>query len=328
MPKHHKTKDPKKRIFFIADKKAVSQIYAALIALLIVIPLLVVLLSSFINYNLALEDQKIMTEQKIQENLSILEVEIVENEITSINEIRSIIVNNTGTIELKVRAIYLKNETTTAFVSDPSVYISPASSKNITLNPALPVTSNFSLTVSTERGTISKEFFIPQWAKTEIVYDTENLTIGNLRLKFESFEYCVYDDKTKDWGPYLPGWNPPMGEYIAWKLNITNVGNDTLILNNHTSLTLSSCDGPTELPWYIPSLTYTLDTNTTAEVIFMVNTPGQDGDKINELQKITVGEGTANMVFLTFFGELIIAEPYEVRPYGQTIPFEAVIPGG
>ena len=324
MLKHNKKISVKKRKNFITNKKAVSQIYAALIALLIVIPLLVVLLSSFINYNLTLENQKILTEQKIQENLSITDVEIAENEITSINEIKSINVNNAGTIELKVRAIYFKNETITTFVSDPSVYISPASSKIITLEKAIPVTSSFSLTVSTERGTLSKEFFIPQWAKTEIIYDTENLTIGNLRLRFESFEYSVYKDKTESWGPYLSGWNPPMNEYIAWRLNITNTGNDTITLNNHSSLTLSSCDGPTEVPWYIANLTQTLSTDTTSSVIFVTASPG----KINDLQKITVGEGTANMVFLTFFGELIIADPYEVRPYGQTIPFEAVIPGG
>ena len=309
---------------FVTEKKALSTVYASLIALLIVFLLLSVEISFFANYNTIFQNQKIAIDQKAQEQLSIANITIFNNVITKV------LIENEGNVELKIRAIYLKTEGGTNFICNPSVYISPTGTENIVLNPPVTISSVFSIIAVTERGTLSKEYFIQSWEKTIYRYDTENLTIGPLRLRFESFEYSAYNATTRNWGPWTPGWNPPLNAYLSWRVRVTNIGDKNIILNNRTALSLFRADNPkSERAWYInataPLLAEELQVNQAKNIFFTLKNPA--GDIKSDWMTITGGEGVSTMVFLTFFGQLILADGTPI-PYGQTIPFEAVVPGG
>ena len=309
---------------FSTEKNALSTVYASLIALLIVFLLLSVEISFFANYNTILQNQKIANDQKAQEQLSIANITIFNNIMTKI------LIENEGTVELKIRAIYLKTEGSSTFICDPSVYISPTGTKNIDLVPPVQINSDSSIVAVTERGTLSKEYFIQNWEKTIYRYDTENLTIGPLRLRFESFEFSSYNTTTRNWGPWAPGWNPPLNAYLSWRVRVTNIGDKSIILNNRTALSLFRADNPkSEKTWYInataPSLTEELQINQAKNIFFTLKNPA--GDITSDWLTITGGEGVSTMVFLTFFGQIVLTDGTKI-PYGQTIPFEAVVPGG
>ncbi len=306
------------------ERRAISTVYASLIALLIVFLLLSLEISFFTNYNAIFQDQKVTVDQKAQEQMSIKNITMSNNVITKV------LVENEGTVELKIRAIYLNTDGTTTFISDPSVYISPTGTKNIDVNPPITINADSSIVVVTERGTLSKEYFVQSWEKTIYRYDTENLTIGPLRLRFESFEFSQYNTTTKIWNQWAPGWNPPLNTYLSWRVRVTNIGDTNIILNNRTALSLFRADNPkSERSWYInatePSLTEELQVGQAKNIFFLLNRPA--GDKTKDWLTITGGEGVSTMVFLTFFGEIILPDG-NANPYGQTIPFEAVVPGG
>ena len=306
------------------DRKAISTVYASLIALLIVFLLLSLEISFFTNYNAIFQDQKVTVDQKAQEQLTITNITMSNNVITKV------LVENEGTVELKIRAIYLSTDGTTTFICDPSVYISPTGTKNIDVNPPITISTDSSIVVVTERGTLSKEYFVQSWEKTIYRYDTENLTIGPLRLRFESFEFSQYNTTTKNWDQWTPGWNPPLNTYLSWRVRVTNIGDTNIILNNRTALSLFRADNPkSERSWYInatePSLTEELQVGQAKNIFFLLNRPA--GDKTKDWLTITGGEGVSTMVFLTFFGQIILPDG-KTNPYGQTIPFEAVVPGG
>jgi hypothetical protein len=309
---------------FTQGRKGISTVYASLIALLIVFVLLSLEISFFTNYNAIYQDQKVTVDQKAQEQFTIKNITMSNNIITKV------LVENEGTVELKIRAIYLSTEGTTTFICDPSVYISPTAIKNIDVNPPITISTDSSIIVVTERGTLSKEYFVQDWEKTIYRYDTENLTIGPLRLRFESFEFSQYNTTTKSWGQWTPGWNPPLNTYLSWRVRVTNIGDTNIFLNNRTALSLFRADNPkSERSWYInatePSLTEELQVGQAKNVFFLLNRPA--GDKTKDWQTITGGEGVSTMVFLTFFGQIVLPDG-SMNPYGQTIPFEAVVPGG
>lgn len=95
----------------------------------------------------------------------------------------------------------------------------------------------------------------------------------------------------------------------------------TITLNENTCMSILACgtSASNDLSWYIKNPT-TLLTNQSESIIFQYDTAG----KTTSTVKITTGLETAHMVFLTFFGTSV--ENGVTKPYGQTIPFEAVVP--
>jgi hypothetical protein len=299
----------KSRKNIASEKKAVSTIYASIIALLIIFLLLPLLASYFYNYNATLQNQMNTNEQKTEEALLIADANVSQDVITDIK------VQNTGTIAIKIRAIYSKNSTATSFISDPSIYISPGDTYEIPTNIAY--NSTESLFVATERGTLSKEYFVHKWETSGFVYDTENLDIGYVKLRFESFEYS--ERNGNNWGPWEPGWSPPTGSYIRWKINVTNTSDKVIKLNDGTALTLWA-GSHNEIAWYIDTSEIVLPIGEPVETIFSLAQPGT-----SKLQKIT-SSTPSMMIFLTFLGKIVVSPGIEIS-YGQTIPFEAVVPG-
>lgn len=296
---------------FSSQKKAVATIYSSLLTLIMVISLIILLTSYYFIYSSTIQNQTDITNQRVEEKLAIINTYISGQSL-------QVVVENTGSIESTVKAIYLKNDGKITFIKDPSAVIKP--SEKIEIPMPLPPDANYSIVISTERGTLSTEYFLPNWAKNTYVYDTDNLTIGALTLRFESFEMSIFSSNS--WGPWMKGWNPPIGEYLRWRVNITNISNFPLIiLDNKTSLALSLSNGPSETAWYVKPFPVSLKANQTQQVIFQVDSPSGDASaKIASSFK-----NVPSMVFLTFFGTIIDDSGNKI-PYGQNIPFEAIIP--
>jgi len=255
-----------------------------------------------------------LTQQKAQEKLTIKYAIQTDSNL-------DIFLSNMGDDQLKVGAVYLKNETTSIFVSAPDEIINPYRTEKVTVTVP-PGMNNFSIVASTELGTLSKEYFIPASEQDLLVYDTENIILGSLQLRFTSFEYSLYQNG--QWGAWTFGFAPPLGEYIQWRVEIVNISNETIRLNNLTSLTLSDCNGPSEVSWFVINSPITLDANSTSSILYRVQTAGGDATKSAQFVKILSGGN--QMVFLTFFGTTQTATG--AKPFGQTIPFLSVISGG
>ena len=275
--------------------------------------LIMLLVSYFFSYTNVIQSQTITTDQKTRESLQITRAAINGSNL-------DIELTNIGPIELKVSAIYINSQNGNTFASDPAAIIQPAASQTVTI--PYPLVSNFSIVAATERGTLSREYYLPSWATNIKTFDTENLTIGALTLKFTSFEYSIID-KNGNIGDWNPGWNPPMGEYLIWRVNVTNISHMDLTLNEKSCLSVLSGDTQSDIPWYINIKSYPneLEINRTRTIIFQYDAPDGPGR-----QKLTAGQtGIPNMVFLVFFGTSV-EEGSTPKPYGQTIPFEAVVP--
>ena len=272
--------------------------------------MLAVVISLYASYNGSIVNKMDLTQQKAKEKLTIKQATITDNQL-------DISLSNLGDQELKVRAIYLKNQDNSAFAGDPNTIIAPHRTEEVTVT--IPEGMNdFSIIASTDLGTLSKAYFIPTLDQNLIEYDTENIMLGSLKLRFQSFEYSIYQDK--QWSDWAPGWAPPTGEYIKWRVDITNISNETITLNNKSSLVLSSCDGPSETAWYIAVSPLILPPDTETPIIFQY---AEDTGK-DKLAKILTLDN--QMVFLTFFGET--QSTTGTTPFGQTLPFLSAIPGG
>jgi hypothetical protein len=298
--------------------------------------MLTLVITVFSNYNLNLTNQHQFNLEKSEEQLQITDTTIEDGSLKGVE------IKNTGTTEITVRALYLKSDGQTEFIGDPSTEIHASTSKQITINPPRTLSPDFTFSViaSTERGTLSKEYFIPPWDKITLVYDTENLTIGPMRLRFESFEYSAYNSTTHQWGNWKAGWDPPISATtdvnisLAWKIRVTNIGEEKITLNNRTALSLWRVDRPNkEVAWYInASGPVQIEKGETANLFYLMNIPAQDPTNSTYWQSIPIihpredgFQGKSTMVFLTFFGTLTYADS-TTNPFGQTIPFEAVIP--
>jgi len=299
---------------FRSNRKALATAYASLLAIILIMALLAVVISLYVSYNKSILGQMELTQQKAQERLTIKYASRTDSNL-------DVFLSNMGNEELKVRAIYLKNETTSTFVGAPDEIIQPYRTEKVTVTIPQGM-ADFSIMASTELGTLSKEYFLPISEQDLLVYDTENIVLGSLKLRFNSFEYSLYQNN--QWGQWVFGWAPPLGVYIQWRVEIVNVSNQTIKLSNLSSLTLSDCNGPTEKSWYIINSPITLTANSTTSILYRVGTAGGDATKSAEFVKI-LSPGN-QMVFLTFFGTRQSASG-EV-PFGQTIPFLSVISGG
>ena len=86
--------------------------------------------------------------------------ELITNEINQ--TITHIVVNNTGPIAIRIRAIYVANETVTTLICDPSTYMDtnllPDESITIPLPIDLEIEPSAEITVVTERGVKTKQY--------------------------------------------------------------------------------------------------------------------------------------------------------------------------
>jgi hypothetical protein len=281
------------------NKKAVATVYAALLSLILLLALFAIILAYYSDYNQVIRDQTNISQKRAQEKILIKESQLTDENL-------EILIENAGSIEFKVRAIYAKRGGVASFLGDPQLSIPPKNAILVVMDR--PVTPSFSIIASTEKGTLSKEYFLQYWSKPTFIYDSENITIGSLTLLFNSFQYSIKSGN--QWSDWQPGWTPPVNQDIRWKITIINISEETITLNSKSSLIASSATGPPGAQWYLSESAVILEKDAPVSLMF-------EGTKIPQ--------GCLNqptMVFLTLLG----SKP--AHSFGQTIPFQALIPRG
>jgi len=318
------------------SRRGVSTIYTSLIFLLLVFSIFTLLSLAFFDYNLAIQEQVKIEHERSQEKIVLSGLVLDESLCIS-----RVIINNTGTIEVRIRAVYITNSTGAALICDPSTYmdtyIAPSESLRIRLPGGVAFEPDAAMTVTTERGVKTMEYegllyFGPP--KPPWKYNPSRLYIGPLMLQFDAFWYRktlrngILDPKD----PWHSGWSIPKGfGYCAWNITVMNIDDRNITINRFSSFTAVPNDSPSaELSWYLEptnqtDLTQFLVVNQTQSIIYTWSAPKSLPEEggTDSAQKMTLPECRC-MVFLTFFG-VFHEHDGTTTTYAQTIPFEAAI---
>lgn len=287
---------------------------------------------AYFQYNLAMAEQHEIEQERSQEKIVLSKLQ-VDSQLN----ITSITVNNTGNIEVRIRAIYETLNGETRLIFDPSDYMDThiAPGKSLTIQVPTSIQLKFDpqakIVAATERGVKTLDYepmllFGPTPPPTQ--YDPTKLYIGPLMLKFDDFQY----HKTNINGELDPndswhlGWSIPKGfGYCAWKISVMNIADKNITINWFSSFNVVPSEAPsTTVSWYLNATnpikrTQFLQVNKTESIIYIWSGPEQG---VNA-QRMNLPETTC-MVFLTFFGVYHEHDGTET-PYAQTIPFEASI---
>ena len=311
------------------SKRGIETVTAVLM-LLLMFTALTILIVSFSNSNISAQEQMDLEHQRAQEK-----IELTNLEVNDAFEIIGVLVNNTGTIEVEIRAIYEITAVETKFLFDPADYgdahIAPASSLLIdvpTNVPEIAFDPEAKIVAATERGTKNLDY-VPALLfgtfEPPSNYDPTKLYIGPLMLKFDEFA-C---HKTNGQGilnpasEWQPGWVVSEKGYYAWKITIMNIDDRDITINRFASFNLVPSESPSStLSWYLDPTDLNgkqlLQVNQTVSVTYKWTAPLSGA-----AQRMNFPECTC-MVFLTFFGVFHEADGTET-PYAQTIPFEASV---
>lgn len=244
-----------------------------------------------------------------------------DSEFTYVSAIH---VNNTGSIAIKIRAVYLDG----SLLWEPAETIANIKAKEsymLTLPTQIPFVATSKITLASERGvtTVVKEgdFYIgPPPASQD-----QDLYFGPLKLDFEEFYYAKYSGSTyPDSDGWIKGWQVARGTELVWKIVVKDVDERPITLNRYSCLTLIPNDGGSQLPWYIEKIIHSDGSNSTTIMpqetvsIFYRWATAQQSKSVN-----IFAARTEARVFLTFYG--VFNEYGTTKHYGQTIPFEAVL---
>lgn len=243
--------------------------------------------------------------------------------------VESLLVNNTGAIAVRIRALYIAGR----FVCDPSnssgdSYIAPQRAIWINLSDTNPPvnfsdseTMNGLWTVTTERGTKSSDTGADLWLGSPTnSSDPNKFYFGPLLLFYNMFHWSSDGGLT-----WHEGWKIPQGTGdVIWRILVANIDNRQIILGSTSSFALiqNSQQQQKIITWNIgpSSLNPPSMTLKPGRYYFLYFSIKNGSTNINELH-------TPNPIcsnFLTFIGSFVeqVGPP---TPFGQTIPFEAVL---
>ena len=283
--------------------------------LIIVLTLTTVLFVSLFRYNQKTQESIVLEETRAQEKLVIDELQ-TDSEVTQITAIR---VNNIGAVAIRIKAIYVDN----ILIYEPSVDIDAKEQAVIQLPNPTPYVSTSTISAATERGvkSIIEEGDLIENYQTNPETD---FYFGPLKLDFEEFYYINVEDGRYDPTVLYEGWNPPSKTTVVWRITVTNVDYRAIILTKYSCLTLITNDGGVQLPWYMEKIEHD-DGNSesilpqeTVNIFYRWDTPTSMKDQS------TFATACQCRVILTFFGAFDLTDEKTI-PYGQTIPFEAVL---
>ena len=308
-------------------RKGLSTI-ASIFMLLLMFAAMTGLLVAFLNYNLSAKEQMDIEHKRAQEKIELTKIEVNDQ-----FEISNVTISNTGSIEVKIRALYeiLNGETRLLF--DPSDYsdstIPPSKSLSIEIPediPEIPFDEQAKIVAATSRGTKTLDY-IPDLVYGPVEpptnYDPTKLYVGPLMLKFDDFFVCETDANGNPTESWQPGWIVDEKGYYAWRITVMNIDNRNLTIYRFSSFNLAPTNSPSVLSWYVDPADQEageqfLRVNQTEIITYKWDSP-LSGDAA----KLTFSDCTC-MVFLTFFGVFHEADGTET-PYAQTIPFEASV---
>lgn len=322
------------------DRRGISTVViASLFFLILTFSTLALLLSGFFGYNLAINEEMRIEQERAQEKIILTELGLTTDALY----ITYVRVNNTGTIQVKIKAIYETNSTMTVFLGDPSTYMDTyiePSQDLVIWGPNYGYITRFQpaakLTLVTERGTKTTDFeglVIYGPPKPPGPYDTSRYYIGPLELMFTSFYYRrITQDGTFDPTDLIwhPGWSILKSYgYVAWNITIRNIENKTkdLTINTYSSFTAVPNESPPsdERTWYFEppagQKNQSLIPGRIESVVYKWDRPKYDtGAKVQQIYSVSC----RCLVFLTFYGWFNWLNG-TTTTYAQTIPFEAAI---
>jgi len=306
---------------------------AAMFMLLLMFTAFTGILVAFLNYNLSAKEQMDIEHERSQEKIVLTRIEL-DNE----SNISNVVINNTGSIDVRIRALYEIANGETKLLFDPSSYdeanIGPTESLIIDIPSDIPEIQFDNQTIivaATERGTKTLDS-LPELVYGQVEppsdYDPTKLYIGPLMLKFDDFFYhTTRGDGTLDDSDWKPGWivDEKLPVKLAWKITVMNIDNRNLTITRFSSFNIVSTNSPNVRSWYINSTDHInreqfLQINQTESITYIWDGPfSDDPQTVSSTYK-----GSTCMVFLTFFGFFHETDETET-PYAQTIPFEASI---
>jgi len=312
-------------------ERGISTAAGAVLFIILIFALQTTLFLAVYRYNSAVQDAIKTDSERLQEKivLSALQTDLYEVEIYAL------LVNNTGAITVRIRAIYIDNQ----FLCDPSnrsinptdTYINAKETLWVLIPPGTPYKPWSKITAATERGTKSTDY---EWKLKQATggrppYEPNRFYLGPLMLDFVKFYYAKIDPQGKLTTEWKPGWRIETGTgAIAWNITVKNIDDRDITINQFSTFTLWANDQPSNrLPWYIEpppnSLSQRIKSNETVSLIYKWATPKTNSTKLPNTQSIYSTDCRCRTI-LTFFG--IFHEPDgTTKPYGQTIPFEAVL---
>jgi hypothetical protein len=304
--------------YFLNQKKGASSVIMAVFLILVVLTLNVSVFSSIqISSNYLVENLQ-HTQEKEQEAIRLGTGSlIVENDL-----IKKIIVNNTGSILITIRALYVDSE----FVFDPKVNINPQESAIINIDKEVSFSSNKYklLAITTERGT--KVTSIVRDLSSSVLEGGDSSVYGPLRFIYDEFHWTIFTDnfdknylKTTTWND---GWKVPPNIYAIWRIRVQNV--DVRNLNykfgENTIFAIMITDGGQRSYYYIDvqCSDISIRPREYADLYFVWSEPAPSSRTSQRANRIINTEGT----YLNF---LVLEGKIGNTDIAQTIPFHAVL---
>ena len=315
---------------FLCKRGLVS--VTAVFMLLIMLATLTGLIVVFSNINLNSQAMNKIELERAQERISL------QTGIAS-GEIRSVIITNDGSIEVKIRALYQVQDGVTTFLGDPNTdhttfqpsetYITPAKSITISFQEGKAPSQEAIIIAATERGTKSFDTFSSTLPTPNPSFPPTDLVIGPLILKFKDFQYQETNNGVINPTAWKYGWDIPAGIKCAWKIKITNVDEKDITLSRYSGLTPVANEMSSSRTWYLEptdssTLTQLLPAGQDSEIVFIWDAP-KSGSSNTPTRFYSTGQVCTSGIFLTWYGVYHELDGETLTPYAQTIPFEAVI---
>jgi PKD repeat protein len=309
--------------------KAVSSVFGSILFLILVVTLASILFFALYRYNSLAKESITLEQERMQERVVLYA--LATQNVSGTEYVVAIYVNNSGSITSRIRAVYVDNE----FLCDPSnkslnpddTYINAKESLGITLPLGVEYEPMAKITVATERGIKSTEH---QWklkggGGEPPHYKQKGFYYGPLMLDFNKFYYTECPSGTPI-PPWKEGWRIEIGTgEIAWNITVTNVDDRNITINQYSCFTLFPNKSPSNRrAWYLEPrqepFTQFIAVNETVNLIYIWDKPKSISTKVQDVYTTVC----RNKVFLTFFG-IFHEHDGTTKPYGQTIPFEAVL---
>jgi len=306
----------------------------AVLFIILIFALQTTLFLAIFRYNSSVQEAIKTENERVQEKIVL--ASLVTDNSTGLDQVYALLINNTGAITVQIRAVYVDNQ----FICDPSdgsinpddTYVNAKETSWVFMPPGVPYNATSIMTVATERGTKSTDY---EWRlkqsggeRPPIRFD--KFYLGPLMLDFNKFYFAKVDPQTGDViSPWRPGWQILAGTGpIAWNITVKNIDERDITINQFSVFTLWANDQPSNrLPWYIEPptnrLTQHIKSNETVQIIYKWSTPKTNQTRNPNTQGVYNTDARCRN-FLTFFG-IFHELDGTTKPYGQTIPFEAVL---
>jgi len=305
-----------------SNKRGVSSIFISIYLSLIGMLLISTLFAGQLISQSSITDYLKIEQDRRQENFHITDL-ISDSSDINFTQLK---IKNTGAITIRIRALYIDGD----FKFDPSLnpddaYIEPKETLNMTLDPHIPMKDSLNVqwTLTSERGTRDSGLGRDLWGEVGgPFYSPSKFYFGPLMLYFDKFYWETDDGGTNS------GWTiPEKTRDVTWRVFLTNVDNRTIILTEDSDFSLVGNTGQQNwvLNWYVnpEQTTMELEPGGVYSVDYTWSSPYSSSD--DRITDISFNSETPCLNFLTFAGEFIELDGFTATPFGQTIPFEAVL---